>query len=145
MFLNKFLNFGYLTVISIIFGIIMCTSLVMAGSPLQSNSDYTLLKINDELNTPQEHEQAGENVEEEDLQTEELEGLDEYEISINGMTCANCEAKVKEVLLKCSGVKTAWVSHIEGSAVIEADVDMVSGDEIVAAIEKAGFSYVEEE
>ena len=145
MFLNKFLNFGYLTVISIIFGIIMCTSLVMAGSPLQSNSDYTLLKINDELHTPQEHEQASENVEEEDLQTEELEGLDEYEISINGMTCANCEAKVKEVLLKCSGVKTAWVSHIEGSAVIEADVDMVSGDEIVAAIEKAGFSYVEEE
>ena len=150
MFLNKFLNFGYLTVISIIFGIIVSTSLVMAGSPLQSNSDYTLLKINDELHTPQEHEQASENVEEEDLQTEELEeleeleGLEEYEISINGMTCANCEVKVKEALLKCSGVKTAWVSYLEGGAGIEADTDMIDADEIVAAIEKAGFTYVEE-
>ena len=147
MFLNKFLNFGYLTVISIIFGIIVSTSLVMAGSPLQSNIDYTLLNINDELHTPQEHEQASENVEEEDLQTEELEELEEleeYEISINGMTCANCEVKVKEALLKCSGVKTAWVSYLEGGAGIEADTDMIDADEIVAAIEKAGFTYVEE-
>ena len=144
MFLNKFLNFGYLTVISIIFGIIVSTSLVMAGSPLQSNSDYTLLKINDELHTPQEHEQASENVEEEDLQTEELEELEEYEIAIDGMTCTNCEDKVKEALLKCSGVKTAWVSYLEGGAGIEADTDMIDADEIVAAIEKAGFTYVEE-
>lgn len=52
---------------------------------------------------------------------------------------------IKEALLKCSGVKTALVSHIEGNAVIEANVDMVDGNEIIAAIEKAGFSFVEEE
>ncbi|MHC4307069.1 MAG: heavy-metal-associated domain-containing protein, partial [Planctomycetota bacterium] len=81
--------------------------------------------------------------EEEGIQAGELEGLEEDEISINGMTCANCEAKVKGALLKCSGVKTAWVSHIEGNAVIEVDDDAINGDEIVAAIEKAGFTFVE--
>ena len=145
MFTNKYLKRGYISVISIVFGLTMSTSLVMADSSLQSNSDYTLLKINEELNTRQEHEQAVENVEEEGLSAEELEGLEEYEISIHGMTCANCEAKVKGALLKCSGVKTAWVSHTEGNAVIEVNEDMIDGDEIIAAIEKAGFSYVEEE
>ncbi len=145
MFLNKVLNFGYLSVISIVFGITMSTSLAKAGSSLQSNSDYIILKINEELGTHQEQQQAEENIEKEGLTVEELEGLEEYDIPIKGMTCANCEAKVKEALLKCSGVKTAWVSHIEGNALIEANVDMVDGDEIIAAIEKAGFSFVEEE
>ncbi|MHC4138991.1 MAG: heavy-metal-associated domain-containing protein [Planctomycetota bacterium] len=143
MYLNKLLNFGYLSVISVIFGIAMSMSLANADSSLQSNNDYTLLKINDELNASQEHEQAEGGVEEEGIQAGELEGLEEYEISINGMTCANCEAKVKGALLKCSGVKTAWVSHIEGNAVIEVDDDAINGDEIVAAIEKAGFTFVE--
>ena len=52
---------------------------------------------------------------------------------------------MKEALLKCAGVKTALVSHKEGNAVIEADVDMIDSDEIVNAIEEAGFSFVEEE
>jgi len=145
MVFNKFLNFCCLSVFFIVFGIIMSMSLAKADSPLQSNSNYTLLKINEELSTPQEHEQSEENADEKDLQAEELEGLEEYEISINGMTCANCEAKVKEVLLKCSGVKTAWVSYVEGNAVIEVNEDMIDVDEIIAVIEKAGFSYVEEE
>ena len=145
MFKNKYLKRGYLSVIIIVFGITISASLVKAGSSSQSDSDYTLLKVNEELSTHQEHEQAEENVEEEGLPAEELYGLEEYEISINGMTCANCEAKVKEALLKCSGVKTAWVSHIEGKSVIEVNEDMIDVDEIVAAIEKAGFSYVEEE
>ncbi|GAX62624.1 heavy metal transporting ATPase [Candidatus Scalindua japonica] len=144
MFTNKYLNLGYFSVF-FIFGIAMNTAIVKADSSLQSNSDFTLLKINDEFSTTQEHEQAEENTEKEDLEAEELEGLEEYEISINGMTCANCETKVKGALLKCSGVKTAWVSHIEGSAVIEADTDMIDVDQIVAAIEKAGFVYLEEE
>jgi Copper chaperone len=142
MFLNKVLNFGYLSVISIVFGITMSTSLAKAGSSLQSNSDYTVLEINEEFSTHQKHEQAEENV---GLSAEELDGLDEYEVSIKGMTCANCEAKVKGALLNCSDVKTVWVSHIEGNAVLEADVDMVDGNDIIAAIEKAGFSFVEEE
>ena len=144
MFLNKFLNFGYLSVVSIVFGITMSTAIVKADSSLQGNNDYTVLKINEELNTHQEHEQAGENVEEEGLQAEGLGRLEEYEIAIDGMTCTNCEDKVKEALLKCSGVKTAWVSYLEGGAGIEADTDMIDADEIVAAIEKAGFTYVEE-
>ena len=142
MFTNKYLMPYYLSVIIIVFSITISTSLVKAGSSSQSNSDYTLLKISEELNTHQEHEQAEENVEEEGLSAE---GLEEYDIPIKGMTCANCEAKVKEALLKCSGVKTAWVSHIEGIAVVEVEDDMIDGNEIVAAIEKEGFSYVEEE
>ena len=50
MFTNKYLKRGYISVISIVFGLTMSTSLVMADSSLQSNSDYTLLKINEELN-----------------------------------------------------------------------------------------------
>ncbi|MHC4307033.1 MAG: hypothetical protein ACYSR7_00195 [Planctomycetota bacterium] len=74
MYLNKLLNFGNLAVISIVFGIAMSTAFVEAGSSLKSNSDYTLLEINEEVDTHQEHEQAGENVDEEGLQEQELEG-----------------------------------------------------------------------
>jgi len=143
MFKNKLLKYGCHSVISIIFGITMSMAFVMADTPLQSNSDFTILMINEEVRTHQGHEQAEENADEKDLQAEELEGLEEYEISISGMTCANCETKVKGALLKCSGVKTAWVSHIEGNAVIEVNEDMIDGDEIVAAIEKAGFTFIE--
>ncbi len=145
MVLNKFPNFGYLAVIVIVLGITMSMAIVKADSSLQNNNDGTVLKINEELNTHQEYEQTEKNVEEDGSSVEELKELEEYDISIEGMTCANCEVKVKEALLKCSGVKTAWVSYIDANAVIEVNVDMIDGNEIIAAIEKAGFSYVEEE
>ena len=75
----------------------------------------------------------------------EEEELEEYELYIKGMTCANCEVKVKEALLNCSGIKNAWVSHEEGSAVIEADSDLMDYDEIAGAVENAGFTVIDEE
>ena len=134
MFVNKYLNFGYLSLAAIIFGIVISVSLVKAESPLDSYSNslpYYIVPVS------AQQEPAEENAEEEELE--------EYELYIKGMTCANCEVKVKEALLNCSGIKNAWVSHEEGSAVIEADSDLMDYDEIAGAVENAGFTVIDEE
>jgi copper chaperone len=145
MFRKECLKIAFLSMYFAILGIVMNTSNLKADTSLQNNSDFTVLRINEELSSPPENEQSGENFETEELKIEDLAGLEEYEIRIKGMTCADCETKVKDVLLKCSGVKTAWVSHDEGIAIIEVDDSMINAVEIIAAIEKTGFSYVEEE
>jgi len=137
MFENKYLNLGYISVASFIFGIVISVSFVKAESSLESNIDSSQSYTIEKIATSEEKES-----DQEDIGEGELE---EFEIRIKGMTCVNCENTVKEALLKCAGVKTALVSHEEGNAVIEADVDMIDGDEIVNAIEKAGFSFVEGE
>ncbi len=137
MFENKYLSLGYVSVASIIFGIVINVSFAKAESSLKSNIDssqsYTIKK----MSASEENEPAQENIEEEELE--------EFELRIKGMTGVNCENAVKEALLKCSGVKAARASHKEGNAVIEANADMIDGDEVEDAIKKAGFSLVEEE
>lgn len=134
MFENKYLNFGYLSLTAIIFGIVFSVSLVNAESPLDSYNGPTPSYI---IPTSAQQELA-----EGDTEEEELE---EYEFHIKGMTCANCEVKVKEALLKCAGVKNAYSSHEDGYTVIEVIPGKIDGDEVTSAVEKAGFTVIEEE
>ena len=47
-------------------------------------------------------------------------------IHIEGMMCGHCEARVKKTLEAVSGVKSAVVSHKDGTAIVELEKDVPS-------------------
>ncbi len=67
-------------------------------------------------------------------------GEEEVELKVDGMTCGMCENAVKTALLNCKGVKDAEVSHKEGKAVVKIEEGKAKTDELIKAVEKAGFS-----
>ena len=65
------------------------------------------------------------------------------ELPITGMTCANCAANVERTLnKKVSGVVKASVNFASERASIDYLPDLVSVEQMVAAIEKAGYGAV---
>jgi len=137
MFENKHLNLGYISAAFIIFGIAIGVSFAKAESSLESNIDSSQSYIIKKIAASEEDAPAQETIEEGELE--------EFEIIIEGMTSVDCENAVKEELLKCSGVENAWANYEQGKAVIEANPGIIDSNEIKAAVEKAGFSLVEEE
>jgi copper chaperone CopZ len=121
---NKFLNLGYLSFISVIFGIGMSVSFVKAASSSQSKAILA-------QSVPELFKLATGETEED---------LDIVTLFIKGMTCANCEDAVKAGLMKCDGVKDARVSHKDGKAIINVNIFEFGVDEIIEAVKKAGFS-----
>src|SRR6266852_1100814 len=59
-------------------------------------------------------------------------------LSVKGMTCPACSAKVEHALTGVSGVKTAEVDLKSGQANVIADL-RVKPAELVNAVQKAGF------
>jgi len=62
------------------------------------------------------------------------------EFSIEGMTCASCSTRLEKVLSKLEGVETATVNLSTERAVVTALPGAVSTSDVIAAVEKAGFS-----
>ncbi|WP_104501018.1 heavy metal translocating P-type ATPase [Acinetobacter indicus] len=60
------------------------------------------------------------------------------ELSIDGMTCASCVARVEKALKKVPGVQQANVNLATEQAWVEADTT-VSADKLIQAISKAGY------
>lgn len=60
------------------------------------------------------------------------------ELSIDGMTCASCVARVEKALKKVLGVQQANVNLATEQAWVEADTT-VSADKLIQAIRKAGY------
>jgi Cu+-exporting ATPase len=60
------------------------------------------------------------------------------EIPVSGMTCASCANRVERALNALDGV-TATVNYATEQAAVEFDADAVQADELVAAIEAAGY------
>lgn len=60
------------------------------------------------------------------------------ELSIDGMTCASCVARVEKALKKVPGVQQANVNLATEQAWVEADTT-VSADKLIHAIRKAGY------
>ncbi|MDO9219380.1 MAG: copper ion binding protein, partial [Thiobacillus sp.] len=60
-----------------------------------------------------------------------------FAVSIQGMTCASCSARVEKVLKQLPGVTDATVNLATEIATVTGDTDMAS---IQRAIEKAGFN-----
>ncbi len=60
-------------------------------------------------------------------------------LSIKGMTCDHCKAAVERALGKVPGVVTVSVDRIAGSAELDIGDNDVPRENLIAAIEKAGF------
>jgi Cu+-exporting ATPase/Au+-exporting ATPase len=66
---------------------------------------------------------------------------DRIELTIEGMTCASCVARVEKALLKVDGVSTAQVNLATETAWVSASHSQVPA--LIAAVEKAGFKATE--
>jgi copper chaperone CopZ len=60
------------------------------------------------------------------------------ELDIQGMSCGHCVAAVSDALAELDGVNVEKVQI--GSAKLQYEPDVVSADQIVLAIEDAGYS-----
>ena len=59
--------------------------------------------------------------------------------SVTGMSCSACSARVERVVNNLAGVEKADVNLLANSMVVDFDESAVSGERIIAAVEKAGF------
>ncbi len=61
------------------------------------------------------------------------------EITVTGMTCASCSARVEKVVGNLAGVKTANVNLATEKLHLEYDDGQVSFDAVRKAVEEAGY------
>jgi copper chaperone len=64
--------------------------------------------------------------------------MSKLELDIQGMSCGHCVAAVSEALRELDGVNVEAVRI--GSASVDYKPDVVSPDQIVSAVEDAGYS-----
>ena len=64
--------------------------------------------------------------------------MQRLELPIEGMTCAACAVRVEKKLNKLDGVSAA-VNYATERAAVEFDADVVSPEQLVAAVESAGY------
>ncbi|PYO96636.1 MAG: copper resistance protein CopZ [Gemmatimonadetes bacterium] len=60
-------------------------------------------------------------------------------LRVSGMTCGHCQMKVEQALLGASGVCSAVVDLSGGEAEVDFNDDTTTTDQLISAIEKAGY------
>lgn len=60
-------------------------------------------------------------------------------LRVSGMTCSHCQAKVEKALKSNAGVYSAVVDLAGGEADVDFNDDAVTTDQLVAAVQKAGY------
>ncbi|HKJ86891.1 MAG TPA: heavy metal-associated domain-containing protein, partial [Gammaproteobacteria bacterium] len=68
--------------------------------------------------------------------------INEYEIGVGGMTCANCSSRVERKLNKLPGVVAANVNLATERATVRYFPDAVSPDDIAATIRRTGYEPI---
>jgi copper chaperone CopZ len=58
---------------------------------------------------------------------------------VTGMTCGHCRAKVETALKGVSGVYSAIVDLQDGEAEVDFDDDTLTGQHLIAAVQRAGY------
>lgn len=58
---------------------------------------------------------------------------------VTGMTCGHCQAKVEQALKGVLGVYSAVVDLQDGAAEVDFNDDALTTDQLVAAVEDAGY------
>jgi copper chaperone CopZ len=58
---------------------------------------------------------------------------------VTGMTCGHCRAKVEKALTGVSGVYSAVVDLQDGEAEVDFDDDALTTDQLIGAVEQAGY------
>ncbi len=69
----------------------------------------------------------------------------DLELSLLGMTCANCATNIERALNKVDGVLSATVNYANEKAAVSYAPGAVNRSEMVAAVRKAGYDVVEAE
>ena len=59
---------------------------------------------------------------------------------VTGMTCSHCQAKVEKALKGVTGVYTAIVDLQGGEAEIDFDDDCVTPEQLIGAVQRAGYT-----
>lgn len=67
--------------------------------------------------------------------------INEKTVTVKGMMCGHCEARVKKALEEISGIDEAVVSHEKGTAIISLSSD-VSDKTVKKAIQDAGYKFI---
>lgn len=60
-------------------------------------------------------------------------------LHVQGMHCANCQAKVERALKSIAGVYTAVVDWADGEAEVDFDDDAVTAAQLVGAVRRVGY------
>lgn len=60
-------------------------------------------------------------------------------LKVDGMSCEHCVRNVTEALEELDGVKKAKVNLKKGLAKLKYDPDKVTGDDLIKAVESAGY------
>ncbi|MDR4505118.1 MAG: cation transporter [Candidatus Scalindua sp.] len=147
MSVDRYVSLVYQSVILLLLGAVMGIRTADGSSLLKDKDGFTQQYENDETRTYEEDELMEEDVEpgfpdNADIEDEEIE---EIVLKIKGMTCGRCEETLKTAFLACHGIKEASVSYKESEAIIKVNVFEVDYDEVVAVVNRAGFSVLEEE
>ncbi len=74
------------------------------------------------------------------LATTELDQTQQITLSVEGMTCAACQANVQRALAKAPGVERAAVNLMTHEATVTYDPKLTSPESLVAAINATGYS-----
>jgi copper chaperone CopZ len=61
-------------------------------------------------------------------------------LKVTGMSCGHCQATVEQALKGVSGVYSAIVDLEDGEAEVDFNDDAVTTTQLVAAVERAGYS-----
>lgn len=64
--------------------------------------------------------------------------LTDGHLLIGGMGCPNCAARVRNSLLKLDGVVEAVIDHTTGLGLVSYNPTLVSGEDLVGAVQAAG-------
>lgn len=65
------------------------------------------------------------------------------EFKVNGMTCASCSSRIEKVLNRTDGVENAVVNLATEKATVKFDKDIISSEDIINKIKKAGYGAEE--
>ena len=81
------------------------------------------------------------NAEEINISERNKSKMNKITLKIEGMMCPHCEARVKQTLEGVDGVKSADVSHKNGTAVV-ACADTVTKDTLTKLVEAQGYKVI---
>ena len=66
--------------------------------------------------------------------------MKKVEYSVTGMTCGGCSSGVRRALERMNGIQEATADHVLKKAVVVFDDKQVTNQEIIALIERLGYS-----
>ncbi len=61
---------------------------------------------------------------------------------VEGMSCEHCEMSITKGVLELTGIDSVKANHLDSTAFVRFDSSQTTPDEIIAAIEKRGYTVV---